>query len=320
MKQYQIVKEMLDGSCIETNKFISYNEAMEKYKEIKKSNLDGVHIVKFNKIEDGVTTNRFTKKVQEKKMFMSCRDIVKNVDELMEMLENLKTHHEATIKIAERKRETLLHLIRAVGKKDYQDKNEENLIKLNLFDEISLWENKRKDAKVELEDIYNMQKSASNLNLDSLLKPRGKVKLNTESVSVTRNKYERVVTYKDNKEKEMYLKQNKNYAYYILDDLLNTIYFYNRFDNQKSKKEFKKALQNNNVVKLAVKDIDNNIDENVQENKKTEEEIKVLQYKTIKERGHFERQFKSKYNFYKADPASQKLYFSNQPIDLSILV
>lgn len=322
MKEYQIVMDMLDGTSKKTEIFNSYKDAMQKYNEIKKSKMDSIHMIKFNKIENDDTTALFTKKVQEKKMYLSCREIAKNVDEMLELLDQLKVHHTNIIKIAERKRETLIHLIRGVGNKQYQDKNEESLIKLNLFDELALWENKRKNSKNELEDIFEFQKSSSNLSIDALLKDRGKIKLNTESVSVTRNKYERVITYENVKEKEMYLKQNKNYAYYIVDDYTRSIYFYNKFDNQKSQKEFKKALHVTDVVKLAVKDINNtNINEKVCENKSTETELKVLEYKSIKQRSHYVRQYhKIKYKYYKWNDSSQKLYFSNNPIDIDMLV
>lgn len=323
MKQYRITIEKLDGTKKIKN-FDLHRDAMNKYRELKDENNQDVHIIVFEKIEDGIGSILFTKKVCEKKTYKTCREIARNVDSLIEELENLKNHHEATIKIAERKREVVLHLIRAVGKKEYQNKNEEMEIKIKLFDELSTYENKRTDAKNELDDIYNMRKSSSNMNIDSLLKDRKKAGAISESPSVTRNKYERVITYKNSKEKDTYIKQNKNYAYYIIDDYTNSIYFYNRFDGKKSLNEFKKELKKSEVTKIAVKEIhmDTNTNtENVCENKNTESKMKVLEYRTIKQKGHYMKQYhKVKYKFMKDCPNRQRLYFSNHPIDLDMVL
>lgn len=316
MREWQLTIETLDGEKDVLN-FNTYNEAMSKYRELKESNLDNIHMIQFDKNENGIISNKFTKKVNKRKAYKTCREIANDVNNSFNLLEELKLHHECILKISERKRENLLHLIRAVDNKAYNDENEVRLIKLNLFDELALWENKRKNSKNELEDIYNLQKSSSNLNIDSLLKPRGKVKLHTENIDVTRNKYERFITYENEKDKERYLKQNSNYAYYIIDDYTQSIYFYNKFDGQKSKKEFKKALNNNNVVKLAVNDIAN-YGENVYENKKSNTEVKILEYKTIKQKGHFMSNYKNKFKYMQDCPNKKKLYFSNNPIDVDL--
>lgn len=328
MKQYQITIEKLDGQK-EIKNFDLHKDAMNKYRELKKGENEDVHIIIFEKIEDNINTILFTKKVCEKKIYKTCREIARNVDSLIDELDALKNHHEATIKISERKREVMLHLIRAVGKKEYQNPNEEIEMKIKLFNELAIYENKRTDAKNELDDIYNMQKSSQKLNVDGLLKERKKAKAISESVSVTRNKYERVVTYKDSKEKDTYIKQNKNYAYYIIDDYTSSIYFYNRFDGTKALTEFKKELKKTEVTKIAVKEIhmdtntnnDSTNSKNVCENKSCDSEIKELEYRTIKQKGHYMKQYhKVKYKYVQDCASRQKLYFSNHPIDLDTLL
>lgn len=317
MKEYQVIKEMLDGTSEKSKIFTNYKDAKEKYDLFKKSDLEGIHIIKFNDIIDGEIKNRWTKKVNEKKKDITCREIAKNIDDLVKQVEEIKNHNECIIKMAERKRELLLHLITGVHTKTYQNKEEETMIKLNLVNELGMWEFKRKVAKDELRDVVELQNN-NDINMKSLIKPRGIPNISKDSPSVTRNKYERIITYNNDKEKDTYLKQNKNYAYYIVDEYEKSIYFYNRFDSQKKFKEFTKALNKaNNVTKLAVKDI--SIEE-VKPIEKVNEEMKILEYRTIKQKGHFQKMYANKYKYNKDCTAQQKLYFSNNPIDLGMLV
>lgn len=320
MKIYELVVEKLDGVKDEFS-FESHKNAMAKYKEVLNGDTDNIHIIEFNKNENGSVSNMFTKKVNKKQIWKECREVAKDMHDLVTYVERLKIHHEATIKISERKRETLLHLIGAMSQKVYADKNEEVKLKLQLFDELAYYEDERRIAKTELNDILHMQQSTQNLNIENLLKEKTEYRIYKENIATTRNKYERIVTYKDDNERDKFIKQNKNYAYYILDEMTNTIYFYNRFDGGWSLKNMKKNQNSNNVVKLAVKNVTPNNEVSKKEDVKNEtEETRSFRFRTIKEKGHYMSNFKNKYKYMEIDDAKQMIYFSNHPIDLDMIV
>lgn len=322
MKKYQLVIQKLNDST-EIINFESYTLAMNKYRQIKNDvendSLKDIHMISFNQIDDsGKVKALFSKKVCEKQNLKTCRDIANDINSSISLLEAIKKHHEATIMITERKRELLLHLISVAGQKIFSNEKDEVDVKLNLFNELAFYENKRRESKMELDDIDSMQESLQNLNIDNLLKPKEKPRALSRGLSNTRQKYERIVKYKNEEEKDKIIRQNKSFAYYIIDEHTSMIYFYNRFDGNRALNEFRKSLRKSNVVKIAEKEIKNS--EKVCKNKSDitiDEGIKVLEYNTIKQRSHYKKQYhKTKYEYCKWDDSTKKIYFSNSPIDL----
>ncbi len=333
MVTYQIVVNKEDESIIYN--FETYKQGLEEYKNIK-SNLSEIFSIEYNKIDNGEITELFTKNVSgSRSAVKKVGDIANTIDDLFDQLYKLKTHHEVNIKIAERKRELNLHLSTAVDETEYKSKEAKKRAKLKIFDDISNWETIRRNSKEELENIYIITNKYRVMNMSDCLKTYDKSKINVENI---KNDYEKTVKYTNNADKKSILSKNKKYAFSLVDELTGEIYFYNKFDKGRSKRELEKVImqESNKQVKCTVNEIRENTNIELESEIAVEVEVdppmlveemslktESVIYTTEKQKKKHIKARETKYKYYSqhiGESGQKYLLFSNLALEEEITV
>lgn len=312
------------NSTEEVVSFEVYQEALDSYRKIKENIAPGVEEIEFVKVTDDVISSIFKKKfktiefpveeVVETQVIKNSKELASNLKSLLDEIHDIKKHHEVTIKVSERKRELNLHTINSFDSDKFSSIEELNNYKIKMFDDLYYWENERRNSKTELHNINNIEKCLGNINLGGMFNLK-----ESDKTRFDKDFYEKTVSFTDNNDKDNIIRNNKTYAYYLVDYLKKEIYFYNKFDSGKSIQELKTVTKNQ--VKLAVNDVSTNTNNNVKTNTNDIEfdDVKEFKFRTIKEKAHILNQHKSKYKHNAICDARQIIYFSNSPIDIDIM-
>ncbi|MGL5765722.1 MAG: hypothetical protein ACRCX8_08780 [Sarcina sp.] len=234
-----------EGNRKETLDF--YNDVKEQY--INDKNVASIECIGTN--PEGKTWVFFTKEVNTVQE-QSTEDFIKNnlekdvrnvVQEIVQRVDLLQTQKEVLfdkIKIAEKKRDTLLHKVGMIKNNKFATKQDEINYRLNMLEEIELNEDERRKIKLNYADINNIIGKVKDIpySLETFCKDRKAFTMTPEEYE---EKVEKVIKYRTDKERIHFMTQFQNkYDRVVNDPIKKELFFYNYVGQ--GKRKIKKAI------------------------------------------------------------------------------